>query len=65
VVKDADCSCKGPGFDSQHPHDGSQPSEIAISGELASSSGLHKHRAQMWQTYIQAKHSYTDNKNKF
>lgn len=37
VVKSTGCSCRGLGFDSQHPHDGLQPSVTQLPGYPAQS----------------------------
>jgi hypothetical protein len=61
VVENTGCFSKGPRFDSQHPHDGSEPSETPVPGALMLSSGLCGHQPHMHgiQTHMQAKHSYT------
>lgn len=40
AVKDAGCSSSGPGFSSQHPHSGLQPSVTSIPGDPKPSSDL-------------------------
>jgi hypothetical protein len=40
TVKSSGCSGRGPGFDSQHPHDYPQPYGTPTPGDLAPSSGL-------------------------
>ena len=40
VVRCTGCSSRGPRFDSQHPHDGSQPSVTLVPGDLMPSSGI-------------------------
>ena len=60
AVKSTGCSCRGPGFNSQHPHDNWQPSVTLVSGDLvpflASTGTSHTCGTQ---TYTQAKYSYT------
>jgi hypothetical protein len=53
------CPCKGPGFDSQHPHGGSQPSITHIPGELMLSSDLFRHWPHTWYTDIHAIKTHT------
>lgn len=53
------CSCKGPGFDSQLPHGGSQPSITSVpenSTHYLTSGAQHACGAQI---YKQAKHPHT------
>ena len=40
--KSTGCSCRGPGFDSQHPHGSSQVCASPVPGDLMPSSGLHR-----------------------
>jgi hypothetical protein len=54
VVKSICCSYKGPGFGSQHSHDGFQPSPRLTSSGNRYTLGKH--------TYMQAKHSHRQNK---
>jgi hypothetical protein len=41
VVKSTGCSCRGPEFSSQHPHDGSQPPIVQVPVYLAPSPALY------------------------
>jgi len=57
AVKGTGCSCRGPGFDSQHPHDNWPPSVTLVPGDLVpfpASTGTS--RACGTQTYTRAKH---------
>ncbi|CAO2590642.1 hypothetical protein LEMLEM_LOCUS5939, partial [Lemmus lemmus] len=42
VVKSTDCSSRGPGFNSQHPHGSSQLSEDPVPGDLTLHTNAHK-----------------------
>ena len=44
-VKGTDCSCRGPGFNSQHSHGDSQPSATPFAGDQISSSDFRVHQA--------------------
>lgn len=55
-TKRTGCSSRGPEFSSQHSQGGSQPSVLAILGDLMFFSGLLRHQSQMWCT---GKHLYT------
>lgn len=54
AVKSTNCSCRGPGSDSQHPHGSSQQSIIAVPKDLMTSFGICMHQTHMWYTYISA-----------
>jgi hypothetical protein len=44
VAKSTGCSCRGPRFDSWHPHGASQPPVVApVLGDSTPSSDLHRH----------------------
>ena len=47
AVKNTDCSFRGPGFNSQHPHDSSQPSITPVPRDLMPSCGLPQHCTHM------------------
>lgn len=51
------CSFRGHGFDSQHPHDGLPPSVTLVPGNSNTVGSRHIHR----KTYIQAEHPSTEN----
>jgi hypothetical protein len=61
-VKSTDCSSKGPGFNSQQPHGGSQPS--VMGSDALFSSPIGTRHASGVHTYMQAKHANTLKKNK-
>ena len=64
VVKSTGCSSRGPRFEPQHPHVGSQPSITPAPGDLVTSSGLEGHYTQCGAyTHMQTKH-LTHIKNK-
>ena len=48
-----------PGFDSQHPHGGSQPSVTPASGHLTPSSALCGHCMQMVQRHAGRQNTHT------
>lgn len=57
VIKSIDCSYRGPGFGSQHPHSDSQPSIIPFQGiqhPLLTFMGIR--HTYYTQTYMQAKY---------
>ena len=62
VVKSTDCTSRGLGFDSQHPHGSSPLSTTLVLRDLMSSSGFHGHC--MHRLRYRRKHQYTQNKNK-
>lgn len=37
------CLFRGPGFNSKHPHNSSEPSVTTVAGDLTRSSGFHRH----------------------
>ena len=45
AVKSTGCSCRGPRFDSQHPHGGSQSSVIPVPERLIPAVSLHGHHS--------------------
>ena len=51
MLKSTGCSSRGPEFNSQHSHNGSQPSVILIPGYLMPSSGLHRHCTDVVQIH--------------
>lgn len=54
AVKNTYCTCRGPWFDSQPSDGGSQPPITPVLGDLMSSSGVQRHQACTWCTYIHA-----------
>jgi hypothetical protein len=54
VFRSVGFSSKGPGFDSQHPHDSSQLCLTSDPGGMVPFSGLYKHQAYIWYTNIHA-----------
>lgn len=54
VLKNAVCSCRGPGFNSQHADGSSQPSVTLVPGDLISFSGLLLHHVWKWRTDMDA-----------
>lgn len=58
MVNSADCP-RGLGLDSQHPHGGSLLPVTVASGDPTPSSGFHRYCTHGTQTYLQAKHPYT------
>lgn len=66
MTESTGCSYREPGFSSQHPHGGSQPTVIPVLRDLMPSSGFPRYKECMWyiKKYMQAKHSHTYNKNK-
>jgi len=63
VVKSPGSSSRGPGLDPQNLHGSSQPSMIPVPGDpmLSSECGRHWHACGA-HVYMQAKHSFTENK---
>ena len=54
VVKSTGCSCRGPGFASQHPHGGSELPVTPVPGDRIHSSDCHRDQAHMNGTDTQA-----------
>jgi hypothetical protein len=52
AVKSPGCSCRGPGFDSQHPQGCLQPSVTPIPGHPILSSDLRGYQAHIWCAYL-------------
>lgn len=61
--KSACCSGKGPRFNSQYPHSGSEPSTATV-WEDVMTSALCGHQASMWCTYIYVRQNTHDHKIK-
>lgn len=67
AAKSPGWSSRGPAFDSQHPHNVTQPSITPVLGDLIPSPGLHRHGTHTHvvhrHTYTQANDPYTHNTN--
>jgi len=60
VIKNTCYSCRGPGFNSQHPHGGPQASLAQVPGnEMLLPTSADTRKACAAHTYMQAKHPYT------
>jgi hypothetical protein len=62
LVKSTVCSSRGPGFGSWRHHGGLQPSVFPVLGDPTPFFSFPMYQACGGQTYIQEKHSYTQNK---
>lgn len=59
VVKSPGCSCRGPGFNYQHPHGAAQLSEIPVPWDPMSSSSLNGHCMHMVHRHTCRQNTYT------
>lgn len=59
MVKSTDCSFRGPEFNSQHLHGGSQPSVSPGPEDLMSSSGLYGHCMHTVYIHTRGQNTYT------
>ena len=61
VIKSTSCSCRQPGFNSQHPYGGLQPSLTPVLADPVSSSGSQVPGTHVVHTYTctQSTHTYT------
>lgn len=59
VIKHTGCSYRGPRFDSQYPHSGSQPFVTSVPEDLMPDSGFHGHQELQYYADMYSKKIHT------